>query len=615
MKRFLILNLITTPVLALSLPSTVQIPLPSVSITPPVSDTKEKTPASQPPSLTPQMRMIAKEYFSLATTCVEEEKYEKAINYFQEVIKRTPENSEALSQLGELSQQLHRYNHAIEYYKKVIELEPTNPEAHTHLGICYFHTQKLTDAKTHLKQSVSLQPKNIHAFLFLGMIAEKEKQYEQALSYYEKSALQQESFDVHYHLGTTHAHLGKWQDSITHYEKALEFDPHHNGTLIALANTYNVCGNHTKAIDLYEKVLVNDPHNTTARYNYGFTLKQQGKFDEAISVYKQVLLEQPDYALAHFSLALTYLTLENFAEGLVEYEWRTKLYREPLPEMKVPRWEGQSLSHKTILLVAEQGFGDTLQFVRYTQQLKKNGAHIILMAQEPLVALLSLCSSLDTVISLTDSPPVSDYWLPLMSLPLQCKTTATTIPATIPYIKSPPHITAYWKSYLTEDPHFKVGICWQGNDLYHTQPLKYAVQRKSIPLKTLMTLSTISGISLYSLQQQLGLEQIAELPYPHVLHTFDSSFDVTHGRFMDTAAVISNLDLIISVDTAIAHLAGALAKPVWLLVPTPCDWRWMTNRTDSPWYPTMRIFRQKNAGDWDSVIAEISKELERIKYE
>ena len=418
------------------------------------------------------------------------------------------------------------------------------------------------------------------------MIAEKEKQFSQALLHYQSALAQHPySFDVHYHLGTTYSHLSQWSDAITHYELALKIEPEHCCTMMAVANVYNLSGQPEKALNLYERVLTKDPHNVTAKYNYGYTLKQQGKLPDAISIYSQVLADQPDYALAHFSLALTYLTLGNFEQGLEEYEWRTRLYREPLPEVKAPRWQGEDLMHKSILLLSEQGLGDTLQFVRYAQQLKTMGAQVILMTQEPLVKLLTLCPYLDNVLSTKEPTPDTDYWLPLMSLPHQFKTTLKTIPAQAPYLKSHPHITAYWRSYFAEDTKFKIGICWQGNDIYHAQPLKYAVQQKSIPLQIIMGISAVEHVSIYSLQQQLGIEQIAALPNPKMLHTFDDSFDVAHGRFMDSAAVISNLDLIISADTAIAHLAGALAKPVWLLVPAHCDWRWMQDRTDSPWYP------------------------------
>lgn len=603
MKRLLILTFFSITVFPIT---QTPVPLPSPAID---TKEKEKNPTPQTPSLTPQMRMIAREYFSLACTCVEEEKYEKAISYFQEVIKRTPENIEALAKLGELSEQLHRYNHAIEYYKKIIEIEPNNTETHTHLGTCYFHIQKLTDAKNHLNQALNLQPKQCKALFFLGMICEKEKQFVQAITHYQKALTQQPSFDVYYHLGTAYSHLSQWANAVSNYEKAVEIDPKNTGALIALANAYNLFSKPEKAIPLYEKVLADDPQNTTVRYNYGFTLKQQGKLEDAIAIYQQVLKEQPDYALAHFSLALTHLALGNFTDGLIEYEWRSKLYKEPLPEVKAPRWQGQPLSKRSILLVAEQGLSDTLQFIRYTHQLKRDGAFVILMAQDPLISLLSLCPTIDKVISIKDEPPLCDYWLPLMSLPLQYKTTLSSIPVEIPYLKSPPHINAYWRSYLAEDALYKVGICWQGNDLYSTQQLNHSIQLKSIPLKMLMRLGNISGITIYSLQQQLGMEQIADLDQPKKLHTFDASFDVAHGRFMDSAAVINNLDLIISVDTAIAHLAGALGKRVWLLLPTPSDWRWLTDRNDSPWYPSMRIFRQKNPGDWNAVIDEISKEL------
>ena len=277
-----------------------------------------------------------------------------------------------------------------------------------------------------------------------------------------------------------------------------------------------------------------------------------------------------------------------------------------------PLWDGSSLDNKTILLHAEQGLGDTFQFVRYAQILKQRYAvKIILASQDPLIHLLRLCPYLDQVVSLFERLPHHDVQVPLMSVPFILKTRLDSVPTPIPYLYSDTNLTRDFKNKL-HGSAFKIGICWQGNSNYSTHFLRTAVAAKSVQLQQFLPLLNLDNVMVYNLQKMTGEEQTDAIRNYKSFICFDKDFDGSHGRFMDTAAVMRNLDLMITVDTSIAHLAGGLGIPTWVLLPEPADWRWMINRTDTPWYPTMRLFRQPKTGDWESVIAEIVRELKKL---
>ncbi len=351
-----------------------------------------------------------------------------------------------------------------------------------------------------------------------------------------------------------------------------------------LANTLNMLNHTVEALKIYIKAIEIQPRLDSALYNYGYTLKKLGRIPQAIEAYQRVLERKPDYALAHFGISSAYLTIGDFARGWDEYEWRWQAYNESPKKFDRPVWDGSDIEGKTILMYAEQGLGDTLQFVRYAKMVKERGATIIFQTQAPLTSLLALCPYIDHVVPRGHQLPSFDYQVPLMSLPRIFKTRLETIPAQVPYLYAAPQLIDHWSARLAEDTSkLKIGICWQGNAQYNTPSLRRAVAAKSIPLEMLAWLSRIEEVSIYNLQQVDGLDQLKALDPSFKIHVFEDDFDKSNGRFMDTAAVIKNLDLVISVDTAIGHLAGGLGVPVWLLLPFPTDWRWLQNRKDSPW--------------------------------
>lgn len=373
------------------------------------------------------------------------------------------------------------------------------------------------------------------------------------------------------------------------------------------ANALTMSGRPDEALAIYHRLLTYAPDNTAINYHIAFTLKMFGRIDEAMPYYAKTLEQDPNHVEANFSLGLAHLANGNFIPGFEGYEWRLKR-----PQLKTtvrsyqePLWDGSALDGKRIFLYAEQGLGDTFQFIRYAREAKKHGGHVTVAVQKPLVTILAKCPYIDEVISLTQPAPTFDVHAPLMSLPYILKTSIDTVPNDTPYIYAEDKLVNTWHEKMAHDKNFKIGICWQGNKLLKNPFFK----SRAIQCAQLCPLSSIPNVSIYSLQQRDGIDQIAKLEKAARPIIFEENFDDAHGRFMDTAAVMKNLDLVITVDTSVAHLAAGLGVPTWIMLPKPADWRWMHNRSDTPWYPTVRLFRQTTAGEWDPVIQTMVQEI------
>lgn len=365
------------------------------------------------------------------------------------------------------------------------------------------------------------------------------------------------------------------------------------GNLYALKYDFNA------AVETYKKILTLFPRSAVAHYNLGYALNELTEYKTAADAFEQACTIQPT-PHHYLAYATALLALGDYAQG-----WQLFEHRWDLPDKKnipfsCPRWDGiTSLNQKKILLLSEGALGDCIQFIRYAQPIKKQGAHVIVLVPPALVNLCTLCPFIDEIVSSGSPMPAADYYTSLMSLPALLRTTKTTIPNTIPYLTVDQPLYDYWKSILASDPLFKVGVCWQADQTNDANRPPRA--RRSIPVDAFKPLSQLPQTSLYSLQHNE--------PAPAYMHDFGSSIDTIHGRFMDSAAIICNLDLVITVDTAIAHLAGALGVPTWLILPYKADWRWMTDTDLTPWYPTMYIFRAGNNESWQSLIATITDTL------
>jgi hypothetical protein len=347
-----------------------------------------------------------------------------------------------------------------------------------------------------------------------------------------------------------------------------------------------------------KRVIALDPMRVKAIYSLAGGLHQLGRDDEALAVYDEALRVEPDSPETHYYRSFVHLSRGNLAEGWRDYEWRLKCKDYQLRPYDAPTWDGSPLAGRSLMVLAEQGLGDTLHFIRYLDLLKSHGGSVFVDVQAALAPLLKT-SGFTGVIARPAELPRCDYRVPLLSLPQVLGTTLDTIPRRVPYLAADPRLLKLWRSRVPASEIFKIGIVWQGNSEYMFD------HWRSIPLAEFAPLSRIAGVQWFSLQKGAAAQQVASAPLPLV------DWAPALETFLDTAAAICNLDLVITCDTAVAHLAGGLGLPVWLALPQPAEWRWLTDRSDSPWYPTMRLFRQSRRGDWASVFAEMANQLEQ----
>jgi len=407
------------------------------------------------------------------------------------------------------------------------------------------------------------------------------------------------------------ASAGQHDDALLHISAALKLAPNHPLLHYNLGQVHGSAQRYADEINAYRQAITLKPDFVEAYVNLGVALRDVQRFDEAFDAFKHALRLDPDHPGARTNRAQTNLILGNFEHGWREYEWRWQDGHQR-HEIKGPRWNGKtSLKGKRLLVHAEQGLGDTIQFVRYLDLLKDLGAIVILRVQMPLVELLSEYHSADSIISDETSLPAFDFQIPLLSLPHLLYGRYPAIPSAHHYLNIKPEKVAQWSQWLSaklsnkpqtksisESKKLKVGICWSGST-YHLND-----QNRSMQLAQWNALLDQDCVFV-SLQKEIrDLDQTTLNSHPDIVNA---------GRefknFEDTAALLCNLDLVISVDTSVAHLSAALGIPTWILVPEPADWRWLRERSDSPWYPSVRLFRQTTRGDWSTVITDVAQQL------
>ncbi|MCK5633045.1 tetratricopeptide repeat protein [bacterium] len=443
---------------------------------------------------------------------------------------------------------------------------------------------------------------------YLGKIYSKKKQPKAAIAHYKKLLqLQPNHFGAHLLLSSEYMKLKENNQALAHGLMAIKVKPNNVHAYLNTGHAYNKKGEMDKAITMYQRAIELAPNLANAHYNLGYTLKIRGDLPNALKSLNRALELNPEYIDAHIARAQTYWALEDFDKAFKDYKWRWKLTGRTNTDQKL--WDGkEDLNGKKIVLYCEQGLGDTIQFIRYAKLIKQRGAYVICKVQKPLLDLLGGCSFIDKLITNFDQAP-HNLRVALMDLPGILGMPPQQELVDIPYLQASKKLTNLWEKELSNDKNLKVGICWHVDPKH--EKIKCPSAMRSISLQSLESIANIDGVSFYSLQKLNGIDQLKNKPENMSLYTFDGDFDNSHGRFMDTAALIKNLDLIITVDTSIAHVAGALGKPVWMLLPFSPDCRWYLNRKDTPWYPTMKLFRQKKPGTFDVALKQIAHELKR----
>ena len=395
----------------------------------------------------------------------------------------------------------------------------------------------------------------------------------------------------------------KLAEAAAHCQRAIALRPDFAEAHNNLGRILRSQGRLEEALACFEQATALRPNFAEAHCSLGNVLASLARLDEAEARFQQALALRPDLAEAEFGLAICWLTKGDYQRGWPAYEARRRLpSAKPLPP--VPRWQGEPLSGRSLLLIAEQGLGDTFQFVRFVRLLKTRGARVVLAAQPAAVPLLKSYPDMDELVILGSEEPLppADYCLPLLSLPGVLRTDTASIPAEIPYLRANPELAERWRQELSRIDGFKIGIAWHG----HCESSGY--RTRSTPLAEFAPLAGLSGVLLISLQKGEGAEQVAGVNFPVL--DFSNRLDEQSGRFMDTAALIANLDLVVTVDTSIAHLAGAFGAPALVALHRVADWRWLRGRDDSPWYPTLRLFRQTVFGQWSDVFERIAQAVQ-----
>jgi tetratricopeptide (TPR) repeat protein len=576
----------------------------------------------------------------------------------------------AYNNLGNLLGAQRRFDEAVEAYRTAIRLDPNYAGAHYNMGIALWEKGEFDKAIDAYRQALRIKPDFDSAYNNLGNALKRMGRVEEAIDAYRKALSLNANYpDAQTNLGVSLLEKGFVDEAIAAHSQAIQLEPqraqfrYNLGVALAAARRFD------DAIDAYRHAIRLDPNSAEAHYNLGHIFGHRGELDTAVESYERAIQLKPQWPEPHYNLALTLLLQENFERGWTEYEWRwgAKDFPSRLVQRGRPQWDGSNLEGKTILLHAEQGLGDTVQFIRYAPLVAKRGGRVMVECAPDLARLIASVEGVAEVVTKYPPPPF-DVHCPLLSLPGIFATRVDSIPADVPYVRAEPDDVKAWAKQLTRgtggppvslqqehgraahatpavksalsdssvgralpaiepfggqcppytersasvrgadptsmarrrDP-LRIGLAWAG------QPSHKNDRNRSMSLSQLGPLAHSTNATFYSLQKGSAAAEAARPPAR--MNLVDWTAEIRD--LADTAALMSHMDLIITVDTVVAHLAGALGKPVWVMLPNNPDWRWMRNREDSPWYPTMRLFRQNAAGDKAEVIARMAQSLER----
>jgi len=493
-------------------------------------------------------------------------------------------------------------------FRQRVERTPNDPVAHHNFAVFLSEQNHVPEAVRHYQEALRLRPHYPEALRNFAVLLSTERQYGEALRHlWTAVSLRPQDTLILIALGTTLMSARRSDAAIPVFQQACRFSPAEAAYWNQLGLSLFDAGRFEKAEEAFCRALDLDPKLVSAHNNLGSLYKAMGRTHEAFSCFELALTLDPGSQKTRWNRALTLLAAGEMERGWEEYEWRWKTPDTPPRQLPKPLWNGESLEGRTILLYAEQGLGDTIQFIRYAELLKQRGARVAFEAPSPLADVLKSLRGIDQLFLQGEPLPDYDYHSPLISLPRVFQTNLQNVPAKVPYLQANPERVAHWKAQLRQQcgrEDLLVGISWQGNPHHQWDHFR------SMPLANFESLTMIPAIKLVSLQRGPGIEQIESFNrlVSNKLLVPTEGRQTTSAHLAESADLMAALDLVISVDTAPAHLAGALSLPVWTLLSFVADWRWMIDRPDTPWYPTMRLFRQKTFGDWQYVMMNV-KEL------
>ncbi len=516
-----------------------------------------------------------------------------------------PSNMGALGNRANILQKLGRFGEAVAAYDAVLAIDPHNAVVLNNRGIGLREMGRLTEALESCTAALARQPDYVEAMNIRATILNALGRPGQALSSLDRAlAIAPRHVDALMNRASALTMLKRFGEALAAYGLVLAASPDHVEALNGRGVALHGLGRPDEAIAGYDQALQLRPAYGEAWRNRGIALIHAGRFDDALGSFGAAIATDAGFAEAYWSKATLLLLMGRFDHGLPLFEWRKKLSHSfKPPAYPSPVWTGaEDPEGKTLFIyAAEQGLGDTIQFLRYALMARGKGAHVVLSVQDELIRLLQDADTGIDIIGMRAVPAEMDYHIALMSLPLVFRTNRDSIPAGVPYLRAQDERVRAWARRIGKDG-LKVGISWQGRK---DAPVDAG---RSFPVAVFEQIAKLPGVRLISLQKNAGAEQLSALPPGMKVESLDQ-FDSGPDAFLDTAAIMENLDLVITSDTAIAHLAGALGRPVWVAVSKLPDWRWFLDRADSPWYPTMRLFRQRAEGDWSGVFEDMRLQL------
>jgi tetratricopeptide (TPR) repeat protein len=527
---------------------------------------------------------------------------EEALACYEQALRRDPSYAGAHFGRAVALDRLGRQEEALAGYGEVVRLQPGRAEAQYNRGVILQAQGETDEARACYERVLRLQPGHAGAHCNLGnILREKGRLAEAAVCYQQAAQLQPDLAVAHYNLGNALRELGRLEEAVTSYRQCLRCDPESYEAHANLGLALSEQGQVDEAIASLEQARQLRPEAPEAHANLGVVYAEQRRWEQALACYDEALRLQPGHVETHWNRALLWLQLGDWERGWPEFEWRLEYPRLRLKrEFPQPRWDGGDLAGKTILLYTEGGFGDALHFARYLPLVAGRGGRVVLECQPELKTLFQSVGGVDTLVARGEPLPPFDVRCPLQSLPLAFGTTLATIPADIPYLAADPGQVAAWRQRLANGgPGLRVGLVWSGS------PKPMRVRNPNLTLEGFAPLAGVQGITFYSVQK--GEPAVQARRPPHGMTLIDPTREL--ADFAATAALLMNLDLLISVDTSVVHLAGALGRPVWVLLTGQPDFRWLLDREDSPWYPSMRLFRQVRRDDWAEVIQRVAREL------
>jgi tetratricopeptide (TPR) repeat protein len=528
-------------------------------------------------------------------------RHEDALAAYDRALALQPRHAEALNNRGITLRRLGRPEASLASHDAALKLRPDDPQALVSRGITLHDLMRHEEALASYDRALALQAGHVEAYVNRGAVLHALGRLDEALENFARALGQQpDNVQALTNRGVVLHDLARYGEALAAHDEAVAARPGDAAALDNRAVTLHKLRRLEDALASHDLAIAARPDYAEAWANRGITLYDLKRFDEALASYDRAIALRDDYADAHFLKGLASLVTGDFARGWAGYEWRHKapVARLTPRQQSRPVWLGDAdLAGKTILLHGEQGFGDSIQFCRYAPLVAARGARIVLEVEQPLCGLMRGLPGVTEIVAKGDVLPDYDFHCPLPSLPLAFATRLETIPASGPYLQAPEAAVTEWSRRLGDARGLRIGLTWAGN------PNHVRDRERSMQLDRLMPLLEVDA-SFVSLQKQLRGGEAELLSRAGIRDVSDDLHD-----FTDTAALISQLDLVIAVDTGVAHLAAALGKPVWLLVTHAPDWRWLLDRDDSPWYPTMRLFRQGDSRDWAGVIDRVGAAL------